>query len=202
MMRACHLFSRAWALQRKYHSNINCSNDPYTWTKPKEGFIKLNFDGSSNCRTQNASIGGVYRNQEDDFLLGYAEHIGKATSSVAELVAAKRGLELALENKWLDLWIEGDAKDVINVLLNRVVLKSKEDAKHAIDINEMVAMFRRFNASHVYRKANKVADKFAKMGYKMNKPRIWKHGPPNEVLRLLYGDSKGTEFHARNNSVK
>lgn len=177
----------------------NCHNNaiPFSWEKPDIGFIKLNFDGASKFGSNNASIGGVYRNHEGAFLLGYAECIGKATSSVAELVAARRGLELALENGWLSLWLEGDAKNVVDfVIKKRLRLKSKEDIKHAREIKDLVSQLDVLNASHIYRQGNKVADKFAKMGYnyKPNRPKIWRDVPPDEVSRSLQQDAEGRVF--------
>ncbi|KAJ0988678.1 hypothetical protein J5N97_007034 [Dioscorea zingiberensis] len=193
MIRQCLSSSHCryiFLLRRQFSTKTRIKS--YSWRKPEPGFIKLNFDGTSKDEAQNASIGGVYRNHEGVFMLGYAEHIGRGTSSVAELVAAKRGLELALENEWLDLCIEGDAKAVVDLLSNKIVLKSEEDVRHARDIKMMVSMLRRFNASHVYRRGNRVADKFAEMGYEMSKPSIWPLIPPIEVLQLLYQDAKNT----------
>lgn len=49
------------------------------------------------------SIGGIFRNHKAEFILVYSEPVGKATSTVAESAALKRGLELVLENGWTDL---------------------------------------------------------------------------------------------------
>ncbi|KAJ4757743.1 hypothetical protein LUZ62_068118 [Rhynchospora pubera] len=161
--------------------------EPPKWKKPERGCVKLNFDGSS--RTKKASIGGVYRNHEGAFLLGYSERIEKATSCVAELIAVKRGLELALENGWLNVWIEGDAKFVVDLLLKPTRVKSKEHVKHASEIRMLASLLDHFDASHISRKGNKVADKLAKLGYDINKPTIWSDVPTADVARLLCDDA-------------
>ena len=172
---------------RSHHNNA----DLHTWRNPNAGCIKLNFDGASKYGSSDASIGGVYRNHEGVFLLGYAERIGKATSSVAELVAAKRGLELAIKNGWFNIWIEGDAKGVVDLLRNGMRPKSKEDLKHFREISVLIPRLKDFNASHILRGGNKVADKHAKLGYKMHKPQIWWDVPPDEVIRFLRWDAEG-----------
>ena len=180
-------------LLRNSHNNVI----PFSWEKPEIGCIKLNFDGASKVGNNNASIGGVYRNHEGVFLLGYSERIGKATSSVAEFVAARRGLELALENGWLNIWLEGDAKTVVDFVIKKGMrLKSKEDIRHATEIRGLIPQLDVLNASHIYSEGNKVAHKFAKMGYnyKLNKPRIWRDVPPDEVLRFLKQDADGRIF--------
>ncbi|KAK6932466.1 Ribonuclease H domain [Dillenia turbinata] len=59
------------------------------------GWRKLNFDGSSKARLGKASIGGVFRDHNAEFLLGYAESIGRTSSTVAELIALREGNEAA-----------------------------------------------------------------------------------------------------------
>lgn len=75
------------------------------------GWTKLNFDASCNWKTGRSSIGGVLRNHEAEFLLGYAEPIAaKSNSNIAEMVALQRGLELTLENDCCsNVWVEGDS---------------------------------------------------------------------------------------------
>lgn len=195
MIRNCLMSSRGLSLfrssiglfLRSHHNNT----DSCTWRNPNAGCVKLNFDGASKYGTSDASIGGVYRNHEGVFLFGYAERIGKATSSVAELVAAKRGLELAIENGWYNIWIEGDARGVVDLLTNGMQPKSKEDLGHFREISVLIPQLKDFNVSHIYRKGNKVADKFAKLGYKMRKPQIWWDVPPDEVIRFLHQDAEG-----------
>ncbi|XP_008803873.1 uncharacterized protein LOC103717323 [Phoenix dactylifera] len=186
--RGLNLFGSSIGLfLRSHHNNA----DPYTRGKPNAGCIRLNFDGASKYGTGDASIGGVYRNHEGVFLFGYAERIGKATSSVAELVAAKRGLELAIKNGWFNIWIEGDAKGVVDLITNRMRSKSKEDLRHFREISVLIPQLKYFKASHIYREGNKVAHRLAKLGYKMHKPQIWWDVPPDEVLRFLRQDAEG-----------
>ncbi|KAJ0081398.1 hypothetical protein Patl1_10913 [Pistacia atlantica] len=68
---------------------------PVAWKKPEFGWTKLNFDGSCKGGTGKGSIGGVFRNHKAEFLLGYSESIGRTTSTIAELAALRRGLELS-----------------------------------------------------------------------------------------------------------
>ncbi|KAL9452636.1 hypothetical protein AB3S75_008429 [Citrus x aurantiifolia] len=92
---------------------------PVSWEKPDIGWTKLNFDGSCKGRTGKSSIGGIFRDHKADFLLGYAESIGRTTSTIAELSALRRGLELVLENGWSDVWLEGDAKSLVDIIVQR-----------------------------------------------------------------------------------
>jgi hypothetical protein len=157
------------------------------------GRLKLNFDGSSKRASRRASIGGVYRDHEGGFVLGYAERIGKATSSVAELAALRRGLELALENGWLNISIEGDAKTVVDVVRKRAAVRAEEDLRQCEEIAALLPLLDDGDmaVSHVCRAGNRVAHGFAKLGHGVGRPRVWRGVPPEEVLRYLQRDAEG-----------
>ncbi|KAL3519625.1 hypothetical protein ACH5RR_017774 [Cinchona calisaya] len=89
------------------------------WEKPDIGWTKLNFDGSCKRKAGRASIGGVLRNHDAEFLLGYSEFIGQTNSTIAELVALQRGLELVQENGWRHVWVEGDSKSSVEIIAQK-----------------------------------------------------------------------------------
>jgi ribonuclease HI len=107
---------------------LNGGSSSSTWATPKKGRLKLNFDGSSMSKS--SSIGGVYRDHKGRFVLGYAQRVGKATSSVAELLALKRGLELAVKYKWRNIAIEGDFKTAVDAMASRARVRAKKDLQH------------------------------------------------------------------------
>lgn len=164
---------------------------PVSWEKPEKGWTKLNFDGSSKGKANKASIGGVFRNHKAEFILGYAESIGRANSTIAELAALRRGLELVLENGWNDVWLEGDAKTLIDIIAKRRQVKSSEVQRHVSDINLIILELDNCLVTHVYREGNRAADKFAQIGHHMKKPGIWRNVPPDELLAIMKEDAEG-----------
>lgn len=199
---ACLVGSRAASGGRRRGDNNNGWPPPEpsasTWRKPEPGRLKLNFDGSSrhggaSSSRRRASIGGVYRDHEGGFVLGYAERIGAATSSVAELAALRRGLELAVANGWRSVWIEGDAKTVVDVVRSRarVRVRSPEDLRLCGEIEKLLPLLDDMSVSHVRRQGNRVAHGFAKLGHGAARPRVWRDVPPDEVLRFLQRDAEG-----------
>lgn len=161
------------------------------WRKPEAGRLKLNFDGSSKHASRRASIGGVYRDHEGGFVLGYAERIGTATSSVAELAALRRGLELAVDNGWRSVWIEGDAKTVVDAVRSRARVRAEEDRRLCGEIEALLPMIDDVSVSHVHHRGNRVAHGFAKLGHGEARPRVWRDVPPDEVLMFLRRDAEG-----------
>ncbi|KAF7834434.1 reverse transcriptase [Senna tora] len=65
------------------------------WVKPKNGFIKLNTDGSSIGNPGPVGVGGLFRDSDGRWLLGFSGSIGYQTNMFAELNAIKHGLALA-----------------------------------------------------------------------------------------------------------
>ncbi|KAK7246605.1 hypothetical protein RIF29_41474 [Crotalaria pallida] len=171
---------------------------PVAWKKPGIGWTKLNFDGSCKGKSGKASIGGVLRNHNAEFLLGYAESIGQANSTIAELLALRRGLELVLENGWNnDIWLEGDAKTLVEIIVQRRQVRCMEVRRHISDINSILPGFNNCIVSHIYREGNRAADKFAQLGHLFDEPRIWIDVPPDEVLAIVHEDAEGKIVHRR-----
>ncbi|KAF7803571.1 putative ribonuclease H protein [Senna tora] len=167
---------------------------PVEWKKPGYGWTKLNFDGS--CKGPNgswSSIGGLVRDHKAQFLLGYAESIGPANSTLAELAALRRGLELVVEHGLNQrVWVEGDAKTLVDILEKRREVRCLEVRRHISHINSVILPeLENFVVSHIYREGNRAAHKFAQMGHHLDKPRIWRDVPPHEVLTIVHEDAQG-----------
>ncbi|KAJ6401800.1 hypothetical protein OIU84_013963 [Salix udensis] len=164
---------------------------PVSWKRPRIGWTKLNFDGSCKGKAGEASIGGLFRNHEAEFLLGYAESIGRATSTAAELAALRRGLELVLENGWSNVWLEGDSKSLVDIIVKRRRVRCKEAQKQVSRINLIIPELENCVVTHVFREGNRAADKLASIGHQLQKPKIWRHIPPDDILQIVEEDAKG-----------
>ncbi|GKV30887.1 hypothetical protein SLEP1_g39658 [Rubroshorea leprosula] len=176
---------------RLLNRNLHKEAIPVEWKKPEIGWTKLNFDGSCKGKLRKASIGGVFRNHKAEFLLGYAESIGRTTSVIAELAALRRGLELVLENGWTDLWLEGDAKTLVDIIVEKRQVKCAEAQRHVNHINLIIPELNNCIVTHIYREGNRAADKLAQIGHQLEKPKLWRHIPPNEVLQIVNEDAEG-----------
>lgn len=170
---------------------------PVSWEKPKIGWTKLNFDGSCKCKTGKSSIGGIFRNHEAKFLLGYAESIGKSNSTIAELAALIRGLELILENGWNEVWLEGDSKSLVEIIAQKRVVRCVEVQKQINCINLLIPKIKSCIVTHIFREGNRAADKFAQLGHNIKNPQIWRNNPPKQVLRIVNEDAEGKIFFRR-----
>ncbi|GMI82393.1 hypothetical protein HRI_001908600 [Hibiscus trionum] len=115
----------------------------------------------------------------------------RATSIIAELPALRRGLELVLENGWTDLWLEGDAKTLIDIIVRGRQVKCAEPQRCVSHISSIIPDLNNCVVTHIYRQGNRAAHKFAQIGHQLDKPRIWWHIPPNEVECIVDEDAEG-----------
>ncbi|KAI3890630.1 hypothetical protein MKW92_050290 [Papaver armeniacum] len=193
-------FTKLWRHQKLIQNQISASFArqfhhleviKVKWERPDIGWIKLNFDGSMKHKSGLGSIGGVVRNHKGDFLLGYSEPIGKTTSTMAEITALRRGLDLALENGLYNVWFEGDEKRLLEIIANQIPVGPVEIQKRVKIINSILPEFDNYKMTHIYKQGNTTADALAKMGHQLNKPCIWRVRPPKEVLRLVQNDADG-----------
>jgi len=90
-------------------------SSPDTWAPPRDGFLKLNFDGASKGNPGRAGYGGVFRNSLGQALWAFHGYIGQDTNNSAELEGLIHGLQLALDKQWLPLVVEGDSKIILRM---------------------------------------------------------------------------------------
>lgn len=192
-------FSTILRVQRLVHPRVgpiarwwHSREIPVRWRTPDSGYVKLNVDGASKGKLGDASIGGLVRNHKAEFLVGYAEPIGKTSGFMAECTALKRGLEIVLENGWCNVWLEGDSMSLMEILANRNrTTKSMQYMRVVKDIKLMIPELKYCIVSHIYREGNRAADKLAGMGYRLDGLQIWRDEPPEEVLRIVREDAEG-----------
>ena len=58
---------------------------PVRWEKPSPGWVKLNTDGSSLVNPGIAGSGGLIRNSDGDWIMGFVRNIGTTGSVAAKL---------------------------------------------------------------------------------------------------------------------
>ncbi|KAF5205078.1 hypothetical protein FRX31_005334 [Thalictrum thalictroides] len=119
------------------------------------------------------------------------EPIGTTSSTIAELMALHRGLELVLENGWDNVWIEGDPKTLLEIILNSKRVRSEEVHRLVRNINLIIPELNNCHLSHIYREGNRVADMLARMGHDSKYPRVWQNDPPEQLLPILHEDAEG-----------
>ena len=123
------------------------------WSKPPEGWFKLNSDGASCGNLGKAGGGGLIRDCSGKWLKGYARSIGLATSVSAEFWALRDGLKLALSEGIQNLIVELDERVVVD-LVNSNVDTNKPYSPLLCDYRCLLRRIPRVRVVHVYREGN------------------------------------------------
>lgn len=67
------------------------------WKRPDTGWIALNVDGSALTNPGAAGFGGIIRNHEGRFMLGFSGSVGWSNILYAELMGLLKGMLLCWE---------------------------------------------------------------------------------------------------------
>lgn len=80
------------------------------WKLPREGNIKLNFDGSSMGNLGSSGFLCTARNDQGKFLFVKCGPLGINCSNAAEIMGLLQGLRMFKARRWYGCQVEGDSK--------------------------------------------------------------------------------------------
>jgi len=153
------------------------SASPDSWSPPREGFFKLNFDGASKGNPGCAGFGGIIRNALGQAVWVFFGYIGQDTNNSAELEGLLHGIQLAQDKSWSPLVVEGDSKIILRmaekVQSGQPAQKVSNSWRLEGRIEQLGGMLKESDActwSHVRRNGNKVADRLANLGVEAKIP--------------------------------
>ncbi|KAG2667275.1 hypothetical protein I3760_15G106100 [Carya illinoinensis] len=89
---------------------------PVYWRRPKQGWIKLNTDGSSRGNPGRASAGGVLRDENGKLIKAFSTPLDNGTNNYAELMGLLIGVRTFFLLVLNYVEIELDSKIVVNWL--------------------------------------------------------------------------------------
>ncbi|KAL0411456.1 UNVERIFIED_CONTAM: putative ribonuclease H protein [Sesamum latifolium] len=140
------------------------------WLPPHDELVKLNCDGASKGNPGEAGVGGLLRNKQGKLIFAYNDSIGHHSNIYVELCALVRGLELAKEFGYLQVWVEMDAQVVLHLI-------NKEEGNwHLQKLLTKFRMLKRdmnLRLTHVYREGNQPADFLANRGCLLKESSIF-----------------------------
>jgi ribonuclease HI len=121
----------------------------------------------------------VFRDHLGNILLINAGSLGHTTNNVVELWGLTRGLQLAIENNFTKMVVEGDSLVIINLfgrILNGAdperISPSWRLSYGLRTIVDLLQPNQAFIPSHIRRKANQVADELANVGTNWEGPEL------------------------------
>lgn len=106
---------------------------PKNMTKTKPDFVKwkaptieykLNTDGSTSTTAKTSGLGGVVRDREGKWILGFMGNIFQTDNVLAEIQALVVGLKIVRERNLTPIEISVDCQVIIHLLSNNHLLYS------------------------------------------------------------------------------
>ena len=170
---------------------------PIRWSKPLQGWHKLNTDGALLGNLGKAGGRGLIRNSEGRWIREFSRSIGYMTSVLAELWALRDGLTLAIQLGIRCLEVELDAKVIVE-MLNNADSSNKKFSSLLLDCRSLIASLTQDRVTHVYREVNRYVDFLAKKGCCMREDFvIFDVYPSNDLDKLLVSDINGLYCYRR-----
>ncbi|KAF7836240.1 cytosolic sulfotransferase 15-like [Senna tora] len=165
--------------------------DQSAWSHPEEEWLKVNVDGACKSgTTERASCGGVIRDHEGRFLLGFTKNLGYCDVISAELWGIKMGLEVAWEMGARKIVIEMDSTYAHQLVLSRV--QELHPCLSLVNaIHQILARQWEVQIVHVLREANRVADFFASCATHESLDLVKFVQPPLDATHLISADANG-----------
>nr|KYP77074.1 Putative ribonuclease H protein At1g65750 [Cajanus cajan] len=152
------------------------------WTPPPSNSLKLNCDGAvaDNVR---ASCGGILRDNNGDFILAFSGLIGNCSVLQVEIMGH------LIKDKFLSYHIIIESDSVLATeFLNKGCPRFHPCYSLINQIVRMAGGFYEVECVHIFREANQVADKFAKLGLSFIEGFQCFNTPPNWAHFLLLAD--------------
>ena len=159
------------------------------WEKPNTGWKKLNIDGSLVDSLGLAGGGGVVRDDQGNWVIGFARRIGPVNSFIAELWSLRDGLFLCVQAQVQALIVEMDAKALVDDFSNQtnsnVIISPLMK-----DCRQLASQIPQVSFRHVYRETNRCADQLAKLGSSMEIDFVV-FSSPVDIISVVESDCHG-----------
>ncbi|KAF5469997.1 hypothetical protein F2P56_010551 [Juglans regia] len=87
------------------------------WSRPRESFVKANWDAAMSKKDRKVGLGVVIRDEEGEILVAAREQINYLTdSATAECLALWKAMEVCRELNFNRVLFEGDAQVIVNAV--------------------------------------------------------------------------------------
>jgi len=162
-----------FTILKKFNVNIHPPNAPkiikVLWHPPILNWVKCNTDGSAT--SSSLACGGIFRNNNAQFMLCFSENTGNGNTFFAELSGAMRAIELASQHRWTKLWLECDSAMVVNAFKNNTIVpwKIRNRWENCLALCKSMQLL----VTRVYREGNSCADTLANLGLTIDHLTIW-----------------------------
>lgn len=131
---------------------------------PSEGYVMLNTDGSILENIAHAGSGGLIRNHNGDWVVGYSNFTPPGDATLVEMRAIKLGLSLCHDLSFKRDICDSDYLDSVNIINDSDNHPFHCYASLRLDIRESMGDFEDITLVHILREQNKCVDFLVKDG--------------------------------------
>ncbi|KAF7813360.1 putative reverse transcriptase [Senna tora] len=161
------------------------------WTKPEMDWVKVNVDGAcSRSEVVRAACGGLVRDNNGNFLVGFTRNLGDCSATQAEIWGVLSGLMTAWHHGYRKVILEMDSLVAFNMILGRVP-EAHPFSSLVQRIHNFLSLDWVVKFQHTYREGNRAADAFASYAYNTSFHLAFVSNPPLEVVSVIDADRRG-----------
>ena len=160
------------------------------WERPGEGWLKLNTDGATNDTLNSAGASEVLRDDSGNWVVGYSRKVGKSNSFEAEIWGIRDGLILCNQMNIDAIIIKLDAKALVDAL-NKSSHACSVVSHLFEDYRQLANRIPHLHIRHIYREADKCADRLAKLGLHQSLDFVIHSNPPMDIIANYEADCQG-----------
>jgi ribonuclease HI len=161
-----------------------------SWSRPVEGTVCLNVDGSLLNSIHTAGFGGLIRDHTGAFLGGFYGKADQPNILYAEIMAILHGLELCWNKGFRNVTCLSDSLQAVT-LIKQGVLPYHSFANELQIITHLRNRTWNVTIKHTLREGNRCADHLAKVGAGSNAPLEILTEPPSDLVNLIGADARG-----------
>ncbi|KAF7843116.1 reverse transcriptase [Senna tora] len=158
------------------------------WSPPIGNALKINCDAAFSCESGIAGLGIVIRNEYGVVVDGKGVRTNACSAPVAESLALREALRLALDLQLVNFSVESDCNDLVKAINLKDV---NWDWRCSNIVKDILLLCGRLNwpsIMHVKRSANKAADWLASVVSRRMCPLDWDVNPPSSLAEILLFD--------------
>ncbi|CAN1120779.1 Putative ribonuclease H protein At1g65750 [Linum perenne] len=197
-----HLWSSSWKAHRlgREAPRIARQTQLIGWRLGGEGWFTLNTDGSLRPSSCSAAAGGLIREDQGRFVVGFASKLGSCSVVRAEIKGIIEGMCLAWERGIRKLRIQSDSASAIR-LLTEASWQKHQHWGLVCQFQELKSRSWELTIEHIYREANSAADFIANSGHDLELGTLVFCSPCIEFLNWIRYDLVGVSLPRRVNNT-
>ncbi|KAF7838891.1 ribonuclease H [Senna tora] len=164
------------------------------WLPPEAGWVKVNVDGACSSKGRDhghAACGGVVRDENGNYMVGFLKNLGSCSPIQAELWGVHSGLSTAWLHGFRRVIIEVDSM-VVCGMMQGLLSDSHPCAALVRQIHGFLGKDWEVRVQHTYREGNHVADAMARAAYQSGKDLSFVTNPPVDVAAAMISDMSGS----------